>query len=427
MRLIEFCGSVFFIVLLGSQGLAATLHVPSEYATIQDAVEAAASGDEILLAPGRYAGDGNTYIEVDGLSLSIRSESGPDVTTIDGEDSRWGLRFRTDAVDMVSIHGIEFTGLGGAVGSAILVQGSGEAIVEDCRFVRCTTPDYDPYGNGSGVVMVKDEVRSSFRRCEFSWNDAPFSPSGLRVASSGESTVEMCDFIANSTGAMDIEASSTAASLADCNFVNNGGALYALGGSVRISDCSFINNGSGILSRSQLTITGSTFARTRGILVVSGTLYAENTILNDGCPSVDLQANAPVTLVCCAVDSSFVSGWEHITLEGEQVWDDPLFCDPEVCGGFNDGGIDRYRLHADSPCVWWRSPCGVRIGSLDVGCGAAGIGACCIGDECVLAPEDACASAGGIFVGEGTTCEPSPCGAVPVVPMSWGTIKELFR
>ncbi len=40
------------------------LHVPAEYATIQEAVDAAVSGDTILIAPGTYTGEGNRNINI---------------------------------------------------------------------------------------------------------------------------------------------------------------------------------------------------------------------------------------------------------------------------------------------------------------------------------------------------------------------------
>lgn len=69
------------IAFAGTSTQAATLLVPSQYATIQSAVDAAAvAGDVILFSPG-------TYLEnhvVASKSLEPRSSGGPDQTTIDG-------------------------------------------------------------------------------------------------------------------------------------------------------------------------------------------------------------------------------------------------------------------------------------------------------------------------------------------------------
>lgn len=62
MRRILVCITVVFV---GVGALCATLRVPSEYTTIQEAVDAARSGDVILIAPGVYEGD-----------VTIRDKSG---------------------------------------------------------------------------------------------------------------------------------------------------------------------------------------------------------------------------------------------------------------------------------------------------------------------------------------------------------------
>src|SRR5262245_49326137 len=62
---------------------AATRHVPAAYATFQVAIDAAAIGDTVLVAPGTYTGDGNRNIDFRGKDIVVRSSGGAAVTTLD--------------------------------------------------------------------------------------------------------------------------------------------------------------------------------------------------------------------------------------------------------------------------------------------------------------------------------------------------------
>ncbi|MBN1362032.1 MAG: right-handed parallel beta-helix repeat-containing protein [Sedimentisphaerales bacterium] len=64
-----------------------TLRVPESHATIQAAVDAAESGDMILLADGVYTGSGNRGVMFPAKSLWIRGEHGPQDCVIDCEST----------------------------------------------------------------------------------------------------------------------------------------------------------------------------------------------------------------------------------------------------------------------------------------------------------------------------------------------------
>lgn len=55
-------------------------------------------------------------------------------------------------------------------------------------------------------------------------------------------------------------------------------------------------------------------------------------------------------------------------------------------------------------------------------------GACCVDDiDCIITTLDDCELEGGIYRGDGTTCDPNPCASVPTRSGTWGSIKAMFR
>ena len=70
------------LALCGSLS-AGTLHVPGQYAAIQDAVDAAVNGDTVLVADGVYSGARNRDIDFLGKAIAVKSANGSGKTTID--------------------------------------------------------------------------------------------------------------------------------------------------------------------------------------------------------------------------------------------------------------------------------------------------------------------------------------------------------
>jgi hypothetical protein len=76
---------VLFLIALCATSQAALLRVPTEYSTIQAAIDDANDGNIALVAPGTYTGDGNRDIDFKGKLITVKSENGPEACIIDSQ------------------------------------------------------------------------------------------------------------------------------------------------------------------------------------------------------------------------------------------------------------------------------------------------------------------------------------------------------
>ena len=77
--------------LLAVTASAATIHVPSEQPTIQQAIDAASDGDLVLVSPGTYL----EKINYRGKGITVQSAGGPEQTIIDGNHNGTVVTFNT--------------------------------------------------------------------------------------------------------------------------------------------------------------------------------------------------------------------------------------------------------------------------------------------------------------------------------------------
>jgi hypothetical protein len=127
---------------IGSSALAVTLMVPGEFASVQAAIDASASGDRIEVAAGLHVGD----IDFRGKGVAVVGE-GPE-TVLQGTGTSSVVRFATgegrgSVLDSVLVRG----GVANVGGGILVSNGASPTIV------RSVVIDNRAIANGSGIAI----------------------------------------------------------------------------------------------------------------------------------------------------------------------------------------------------------------------------------------------------------------------------------
>ncbi|MGE4620145.1 MAG: right-handed parallel beta-helix repeat-containing protein [Planctomycetota bacterium] len=119
--------SVFTVVLSGTSAtFAIDILVPLEVPGIQQAIDLAENGDVIIVSAGTW----NEAIDFSGKSIEIRSESGPEVTTIEGSLDGPVVTLESGETNQALLQGFTIKGGGGVdiagsrFGGGVYIQGS---------------------------------------------------------------------------------------------------------------------------------------------------------------------------------------------------------------------------------------------------------------------------------------------------------------
>jgi hypothetical protein len=99
-----------------------------------------------------------------------------------------------------------------------------------------------------------------------------------------------------------------------------------------------------------------------GIFVgVDATLHLEKSVVWANCDGIRNVGGSTVTVAMSLIDTSNVEG--SLTLLGENLSTDPLFCSPNPCPQWFLGDPGDYRVRADSPCLPENNSFDVLIGA----------------------------------------------------------------
>jgi hypothetical protein len=346
----------------------ATHEVPDEYATIQDAIDAADRGDIIQVAPGDYDVQDSRGIRFSGKAITVRSEKGPGETRIHfsrGRGFYFGNKEGSDSV----LRGFTITG-GRAFGSPIPSDADdwkrtpdhsigGGIFCDDLSsptIVNCVIRDCAAeLGGGIGIVNGSPAIYGCvIKECQAGGRDSNGSRGfGGAIGLIGGADAKILDCVlknnraySNSLGA-GLYCRKSSARLVNCDISGNsaqgsvtGGGVYCggAGASVFLDQCLITNNaaetGAGVFAEGfhEARLTNCTVANNRlsgsmssagGIRSVDGDIEIENSIVyyNDG---TQVSLSNPVSPN--PVSFSNVEGYYH----GQgNIAEDPCFASPD--------------------------------------------------------------------------------------------------
>lgn len=230
---------------------AGTLRVPADHLTIQAAVDAARSGDRVIVGPGTY----REAIRMTGKAIILEAEKGPSRTVIDAAGLHAPVLTCVGSnSESVVIRGFRLMGGSGdrsrhgdtaTVGGGIVLRGC-SPLIENCR-VMGNVATYE-----GGGVWIANHATPRFVRCVFTSNRA--ARGGGVYLNDSVGTFVDCRFISNTAlfggGGLAADAGSQV-KLSDCRFEEcraayNGGAIYIYDSTASVARCVFVRNSAGL-------------------------------------------------------------------------------------------------------------------------------------------------------------------------------------
>jgi predicted outer membrane repeat protein len=417
-----------------------TIRVPFDQPTIQQGLDAADTGDTVLVAADTYTGPLNRDLDFAGKGIALKADS-RFAATIDCEGLGRGFHFHSGEDTIAVVESFTILNAAADSGAGVMCRAGSSP-----RFIYCRFADNTATDRGGGVCCIGDAP--VFRICEFDGNSASIGAhpygGGIACIAGASPALDSCVFVGNTStnvGGAAYSHSSTP-TFRNCLFLTNGsthgggGVFGVSSGSLTFTDCLFTGNtgsqGGAIYTQScPATVTRCTFTENayRAICFLYDTSIGDvsNSTFLDNVSHLHCfdQANAAISN-CTFVGSSSEGGGVTMN-DASPSFEDCIFalatagpavhCDggaetpsfercvlysnaggDDLCGSvadtlhrnplFCDAAEQQFDLCADSVCAPGNNVWTELIGAWDVGCPA--------------------------------------CGS-PVEPATWGVIKGLYR
>lgn len=300
------------------------------YPNIQDAVNAAGSGDTVLVYPGTYQGSKNRDIDFKGKAITVCSSGGPASTIIDCQGAGRGFYFHTGENRSSLLEG--FTIKNGYVDNA---HGGGiycseaSPTISNCILSNNTAHQSiaGQMAFGGGMYCLGEASKPSVKDCVFTGNNGAWG-GGFCSTMYSQPEIANCVFNENSSAGL-------------------GGAIFNVGSSdLTLKNC--------IISRNNANRAGGIWNHTSSLKMINCTL-SENNATDFGGGLYNEEASAIVTN--CIL-------WQNTSRSGDEIYTENaslLVQYSNVKGGWAGlgnidanplfEGTDDYRLLSNSPCI----------------------------------------------------------------------------
>jgi len=174
--------SLIFVLCIQAIAFCNTIHVPKDYLKIQDAIDAASTGDTILVDQGTYVEN----IDYLGKDVTVKSEHGPEVTIIDANMQDSGVAFMYGETDKAVLDGFTVTNGTGhthsassRAGGGIYCLGAGPSLINN--IIINNKSDL-----GGGIYYVDTSYRElEISNCYIAGNKAVIYGGGIYCAGGG--------------------------------------------------------------------------------------------------------------------------------------------------------------------------------------------------------------------------------------------------
>lgn len=331
-KIFIFIGSIFLVFMLS--GYAATIHIPSDYATIQAGINAATDGDTILAADGIY----REHIDFSGKAIVVTSENGAEATIIEKVyNNRAIVNFSSGESDNSVVSG--FTVRNSYDRAAIVCDGS-SPVITNCIIEDNYNIIYSPSSYGGGIFFTNNaapRITKNIIRDNYAMHAA-----GIGGSYCDEDHQALID----SNLIYDNETHNNGAGFCafECSFIFRYNLVYNNhagfgGGGLRIDALGGIVENNTICNNTATAIAGGIF--TDGGFEVD-TYIRNNIIYGNSLYGFTVYNGSNFHLRYNCFYGNDSGPFSNIEPEEGNIYDDPLFWDEAN----ND-----YRLTIDSPCI----------------------------------------------------------------------------